>query len=36
MPAGSTIRGFNGAVIRLADAIVPPDNRVRRGLARGG
>ena len=33
MPAGSTLRAFNGAVIRLADTIVPPDNRVRRALS---
>jgi FkbM family methyltransferase len=31
--AGSTIRGFNAAVIRLADTIVPPENRVRRALS---
>lgn len=30
MTAGSTLRAFNAAVIRVADAIVPPDNRVRR------
>jgi len=33
VPVGSTIRGFNAAVIRLADTIVPPDNRVRRALS---
>lgn len=32
MPGG-TIRGFNAAVIRLADTIVPPENRVRRALS---
>jgi len=30
--AGSTLRGFNATVTRLADAIVPPEHRVRRAL----
>ena len=33
MPDGSTLRAFNAAVIRLADTIVPPANRVRRALS---
>lgn len=33
MPAGSTLRGFNAAVIRFADTLVPPHNRVRRALS---
>ena len=33
MPAGYAIRRFNQAVIRFADAIVPPENRVRRALS---
>jgi FkbM family methyltransferase len=32
VPSGSTLRGLNGAVIRIADAVVPPENRVRRAL----
>ncbi len=33
MPRGSTLRGFNAAVIRFADRIVPPDHRIRRALS---
>ena len=33
MAAGSRVRGFNAAVIRLADRLVAPENRVRRALS---
>jgi FkbM family methyltransferase len=33
MPPGSTLRGLNAALIRIADRIVPPENRVRRALS---
>jgi FkbM family methyltransferase len=31
--AGSTLRSLNAAIIRAADRIVPPENRVRRALS---
>jgi FkbM family methyltransferase len=31
--AGSTLRGLNAALVRTADRIVPPENRVRRALS---
>jgi FkbM family methyltransferase len=33
VPAGSTLRGLNAALIRIADRIVPPEHRVRRALS---
>ena len=33
MAAGSRLRALNAAVIRLADAIVPPEHRLRRALS---
>ena len=33
MSAGSTLRGLNAAVIRLADRLAPPENRIRRALS---